>query len=489
MKKIFQKIDNKFKIFKNYYFLLFLVNFFAIYINPYSPLFDSALFRLQLIYPTLGLEQYKDFIHIYPFGPSIISIIFSKITLNLFNPIYSVWIFHFILQLIFLKKIIESKFVPKDKNIFLYLFLIFETIYYSKLGGEPFSFLLTFITLFEFLKSLETKKIFFSTFIYPTLLIFFKWDRLVFCISVFILFFILCQIKKIKYEFIHLIKIILVSFFSFVFFIFSLYLFSQNNFLNAFKYIFVVPFIIEEFRKIPFIIGFPILSLYNIYFFLLAIYVLFLPYLALKKVKRNKIFFYCISLSLIPPTFFISDIGHFTAFYLSSFFLIFSFPEFITKNLYSYINKYAFFSKFIFFSFLLLFLVSELNAPKITNTCSNIFFEEKPKSIFVGNSQYDNFYVNFPLIYLNYLHLKPATKYIAEDPGIQNSCLFGNEIINDINLAPKPTIFLLNESLLNVYNNRPLSNCRKIENYISSHTKLINHCKISDFNIAVRISE
>jgi hypothetical protein len=96
----------------------------------------------------------------------------------------------------------------------------------------------------------------------------------------------------------------------------------------------------------------------------------------------------------------------------------------------------------------------ESRAPVLINTCADLKIERKLKSIFVGNVTYDSFVLNFPLLYLNYLYLKPATKYISDEPGLQNTCSIQNEIISDINEAPKPTIFFINKTFITDKNNK-----------------------------------
>ena len=193
--------------------------------------------------------------------------------------------------------------------------------------------------------------------------------------------------------------------------------------------------------------------------------------------------------SLLPPSLSRSDIGHFIPFYFSSFFLIYSVPVFIDKYLARHFNKLLFLIKFTSLILITSFIIFELKNTSLSNSCSN-FNVDNPKSIFVGNAQYDRFTLNFPLLYLNYSYLKPATKYISDEPGLQNTCAIGDEIINDLVSAPKPTIFFINKTLITDKNNKVLySNCGKIEEYIINHTKIIGQCILSDYNLDVRLSK
>jgi hypothetical protein len=477
-----------FRIHIFFIFFLILVNFIASYLTPYSQLFDSASFKLQLIYPTYGLKPYKDFVFIYPFGPSLISIFITKLNQSFIKPINLVWIIHLLLQLILLRKIISRNIITINKVSVLYLFLILETFIYSKFGGEPYSHLLLFITLIEFFKAYENKKLISSTFIYPTLLALFKWDRLLFCACVFGLFFILCKFKKIHISLFILLKIILLCIASFIFLLICLYIFNTDNFFNTIRYIFIDPFIIMKYRNLPFTLDENVFSIYNFYYLLILIYISLFCYLMIARITIKQLYFFCAGLSLIPPTFGRTDVGHFIPFYLSSFFLIVSLPPFFNNFLTKYFKMILSITKFISIFLIVFFIVMELRIPLLENTCGMFKNEVNPKSIFVGNSQYDNFFVNFPLLYLSFSDLKPATKYINDEPGLQNTCQIQDEILNDFNLAPRPVIFFLNKNLLIDKNNKnTYVNCGKLEEYFAKNTKILGYCSLSKNTIEVRV--
>ena len=128
------------------------------------------------------------------------------------------------------------------------------------------------------------------------------------------------------------------------------------------------------------------------------------------------------------------------------------------------------------------------NKSHIKNTCNSFNnIKNAYKSIFVGNSQYDNFNINYPYLYLQNLNLKPATKYISDEPGIQNDCARAEEIIRDIDAAPKPTIFYLNKTILKDKNNtNQYQNCGLLEKYFSTKTKVIGYCEVNQSEIEVR---
>ena len=471
-----------------FYSILAIANIFAYsFIEPHFQLFDSALFKLQLIYPTQGWLPYKDFVFIYPFGPSLLSLFIDKLSFGAFNLITFVWPIHFLLQLVIVEQIRK---IYSDQNIHtIVTILVIETLFIAKLGGEPFSVLLTFILCLEYFTTYQTKKITWKIFAYSILLCFVRWDRLLFCLGILFLYRAFCKIKGVDFEITHTAKLFLISLSAILLLISSFFIYGNENFYNVMQYVFFDPFIIAKFRSLPFKWDNNILSILNIYYFILLAYILVGCSLIKEKFNDRKVFFYFLGISLFIPTLSRSDVGHFLPFYISSLFLIYSLPSFFSrfylksKKLILSINGiFCFFIIFIF-SFL-------ITQSQVENTC-NSFNDLKYgyKSIFVGNSQYDDFNINYPYLYLQNINLKPATKYISDEPGIQNNCDRAQEIIKDLDMAPKPSIFYLNKSILIDKNNvNQYKNCGLLEQYFSEKTKTIGHCEINQSEIEVRIS-
>ena len=470
-----------------FYTLLAIANLFAfIFIEPHLQLFDSALFKLQLIYPTQGWVPYKDFVFIYPFGPSLVSLFIDKLSFGAFNLITFIWPLHFLLQLVLVNQIRKIYF---NRNIHvIFSILVIETLVTAKLGGEPFSTLLTFIVCLEYFSTYQTKQITWKTLIYSILLCFVRWDRLVFCICTLFLYRVFCQIKRVDFEIIHTTKLILISLSAVFFLIFSIFIYENENFYNAMQYIFIDPFIIAKLRSLPFTWENNFLSIINTYYLIILIYLILGYFIIKEKFDNHKTFFYFLGLSLFIPSLSRSDVGHFLPFYVSSLFLIYSLPGFISsfylknKNLILYLNGIFCISVLLIFSLL-------TNKNQIKNTCNSFNKKNEYQSIFVGNSQYDNFNINYPYLYLENLNLKPATKYISDEPGIQNTCARAKEIMRDLDAAPKPTIFYLNKTILKDKNNiNQYQNCGLLEKYFFTKTKIIGYCEVNQSEIEVRTS-
>tara|TARA_B110001469_G_scaffold126651_1_gene144898 strand:- start:2881 stop:4332 length:1452 start_codon:yes stop_codon:yes gene_type:complete len=468
-----------------FYTLLAIANFFAfIFIEPHFQLFDSALFKLQLIYPTQGWAPYKDFVFIYPFGPSLVSLFIDKLSFGAFNLITFIWPLHFLLQLVLINQIRK---IYLNKNIHVIVsILVIETLVTAKLGGEPFSTLLTFIVFLEYFITYQNKKITWKTFVYSTVLCFVRWDRLVFCICTLFLYRAFCKKKRVDFEIIHTTKLFLISLSAIFFLIFSIFIYENENFYNSMQYIFIDPFIIAKLRSLPFTLENNFLSIINTYYLIILIYIILGYFLIKEKFDNHKTFFYFLGLTLFIPSLSRSDVGHFLPFYVSSLFLIYSLPIFVS-SFYLKNKKFILYFNGIFCITVLIFSLLT-NKSHIKNTCNSFNnIKNAYKSIFVGNSQYDNFNINYPYLYLQNLNLKPATKFISDEPGIQNDCARAEEIIRDIDAAPKPTIFYLNKTILKDKNNtNQYQNCGLLEKYFSTKTKVIGYCEVNQSEIEVR---
>jgi len=114
------------------------------------------------------------------------------------------------------------------------------------------------------------------------------------------------------------------------------------------------------------------------------------------------------------------------------------------------------------------------------NDCGNAIEGITPKTIFVGRTSYENFLYNKASLYLLLPKVKPATAYITEEPGIHNSCKYGQIIVKDLSKAEKPMLAFLdlgsdppeNKATAN------MSSCGLIEDYLKNAEYLkIGTCK------------
>jgi hypothetical protein len=106
---------------------------------------------------------------------------------------------------------------------------------------------------------------------------------------------------------------------------------------------------------------------------------------------------------------------------------------------------------------------------KLTAECSSIFPRDA-RSLFVGQISYNRFIINSPIFYLIRPDLRPATPFISDEPGVQNSCTLGSRIATDLIRAPRPLILVLDTQPYSPEPNltRTMTSCGKIEAAIAA---------------------
>ncbi len=98
------------------------------------------------------------------------------------------------------------------------------------------------------------------------------------------------------------------------------------------------------------------------------------------------------------------------------------------------------------------------------------------QTIFVGRESYNRFIYSAAALYFLRPKLLPATRYISDEPGIQNSCEYGQLIYRDLFDAKKPMIALLEQGEQLAEQNRTatMQNCGKLEKFLQEqpHEKI-----------------
>lgn len=114
------------------------------------------------------------------------------------------------------------------------------------------------------------------------------------------------------------------------------------------------------------------------------------------------------------------------------------------------------------------------------NDCGNAIKGIAPKTIFVGRTSYENFLYNKASLYLLLPRIKPATAYITEEPGIHNSCKYGQIIVKDLSKAEKPMLAFLDLDSDPPENKATakMSSCGLVEGYLkNTEYQKIGTCK------------
>jgi hypothetical protein len=127
---------------------------------------------------------------------------------------------------------------------------------------------------------------------------------------------------------------------------------------------------------------------------------------------------------------------------------------------------------------------------QLTARCTDLFPSDA-RSLFVGQSSYKRFIVNFPIVYLMRSDLRPATPFISDEPGIQNSCAFGSRIAADLVHAPRPLVLVLDTKPWPPEKNltRTMKSCGKIEGTIAAMPAIkLGTCRMADRSFQVMVA-
>lgn len=79
---------------------------------------------------------------------------------------------------------------------------------------------------------------------------------------------------------------------------------------------------------------------------------------------------------------------------------------------------------------------------ELTAGCTDLFPLDA-RSLFLGQTSYNGLPGNYPVLYLMRPDLRPATPFISDNVGVQNSCALGSHIASDLVLAPRPLVLVI----------------------------------------------
>jgi hypothetical protein len=114
------------------------------------------------------------------------------------------------------------------------------------------------------------------------------------------------------------------------------------------------------------------------------------------------------------------------------------------------------------------------------SSCRTLTQNVEAESIFVGRYDYNSFIINTPMLYFLRPELPPATRYISDEPGLQNDCGYGKEIAEELDQAAKPMLALLEILPQNPEPNKTTTMvfCKKIEDFLASESsRLLGKCE------------
>ena len=121
---------------------------------------------------------------------------------------------------------------------------------------------------------------------------------------------------------------------------------------------------------------------------------------------------------------------------------------------------------------------------KLTAPCTDLFPPDA-RSLFLGQVSYDEPFLGaYPVLYLMRPDLRPATPFISDELGVQNSCALGSRIAADLIRTRRPLVVVLNTKTFSDPINNPTRNvtsCGKIEAIMASMPAItLGTCRLAD---------
>lgn len=461
--------------------------------------FDKTMAILAKIYSAQGFIPYKDFAVVYPPGNFLL---FGKLFHYSSEPESN---FIFIIIYLFIIGIsiyILNKLLGRKDYFKLSLFIILNA-FILRVYGENFSLVLVTLISLSSLYFLKTgiKKYLFLLLPLYLFGVWFRWDWLIalagvqWVILLVLLLFLLAQKDKVKKITKYIKRELFVATMSVVGAfggVLTLYVYLTNLGVlsTAYEFFIVIPMMLTRtFRNLP--LPPPKLptnpdSTVYIAFIVIVLLIINLIKNFIEKFKGGKssmldlivnisLIFY--TLIFLPYTLGRSDWFHFIPiWYMTGL-------SFVLINMW---NRDLIKLKNIM---LVLFFIPQIswiiNDPGFTNPqsmfgekiinlqnddCKKIVENIKPESILVGRISYQKYLYNITSLYFIFPDVKPATPFIAEEPGIQSSCKYGAQVASYLEKAQQPLIAFLekgshpNESKYT----EQMSSCGKVESFLES---------------------
>ncbi len=504
--------------------VIFVYTVILFFIGSYEiDYFDGALRILSRVYISKGYVPYKDFSVVYPPG---MFFIFGKIIPYYSNMQLNIYIGLFYILFFLLTSYITWKIRSENNTKLISLAII--TLYFSfviRIFGHSDAISLIFpaiaVIIYIYNPTIPNKYVNFINMFIFSISVWFRWEwmfmLLIFEVVIVFISIFINEYKIIKFNSesysvnqSSMTKFTISSALGyFTGWFLLIYYFNTNNVTErALDFIINIPISLTgSYRDLPLPIPkHPFRPESILYFSLIFIIILSLKsffYFKKQKQNINANDFAKIVLSLSGFLVFIfyalgrSDWPHFVPlwFYLGIIWIF--------LNL-----KYEYFNNKVLFSILILFLPlgswyiksSLILIPRYNfvqfqlnnqiQNCSKYVKDISAKTIFVGRLSYGQFLWNNANLYLARIDLKPATSFITEEPGIHNSCKYGERIYNELIYAEKPMVAFLNKTPQSGENEstRNMSSCGWIEKYLNENDyDMLGDCISADSQFEVRL--
>jgi hypothetical protein len=489
--RIFFNLVTKF----DYIGLIFFLWSVTIYLSRWIPCyslfinidpFDGALRLVSGLYSSVSsLKVYDDFGILYPPG-----LVFLYQTFHLSYA--SAYHFFSLLFLVLTIMIVSFVYYKTRSFFFSGIYVLFLTWPFL-VTNDPFTDIIwtIFATLLLFYLKEGNKRYIWFIVVFGVISMWFKWERVA---TLFILSILACGVlyamrSNIK-NLLKAVKILAITvgagFLSFLIYFIT----NSINIFNAFYFIFIIPIKIVSYRKIspaPLdLVVDSIFSINNLLYLCFLLIIVFFVNVVIHKFYDKKmplyVFMILLPLSQIPYAIGRSEAGHQTPLF---------FTILMVLIFYCYVEKKI---KTILIFPVIFYIVAwglppihglDFSYLKTTPTymgaldnfvqdCRNKITTQSYKTIFVGRTDYNRYRYNDVRFYLVNIHAKPATKYISDEPGLQNNCYDGERVSRDLTNAQKPMVAFIDfhPGAQGTDPNTAAENmvsCGKIENWLMTH--------------------
>ena len=433
--------------------LIFINEWMLAYQLRFIPdIFDDSLKLLSGLYTSFNFIPYTDFAIVYPPGLLILSKMLSLNFASRYHAFAAIYLLLSIPIFVFV--------VWKSKSWFVSGALLLLLALSISIAGDVLlniSWFVLFVATFFYLeKNGRVGK--WAIPVMIGVLCFFKWERVVVFAVLMAVGWMITHFTShgSSKRFLYLCKATIIASLA-SFGIFLLYLIMAGSEIgSALYFVFSVPLKILPYRSLPLPSLFPLQGNllgveYSVYFslFLLVGLGLLVTRSILKEQKFEHLLFLIMPLVVLPYALGRADSIH--AFPLLSTLLLslilFSIVEkraiallvvlvvyfVVNYNLFSYDP-----SRFLHRSSTYVDVL-DLSLQDCRQATQDVDYQ----SLFVGRTNYSAYIYSHVMLYFINPKIKPATKYISDEPGLQNDCGDGENIARDLARAPKPMLSFL----------------------------------------------
>lgn len=429
--------------------------------------FDGALRLLSHYYTRLGLVPYVDFGVVYPPGLFLlIGKLIPFVSIEQRNFILAILLLFITAVLVILLSVLQAK---KKVILPLALFLIINTVRLDEIvWSEPFSRLfltMLFLVLPLYLKS-GKRTLLFLAFVCSLLTVFFRWSH----VGLFIAMqgLILVIVALITYFKNKTVSPVIKKLFTLVIsetcgmlvglVLLFVYLYAHQALSQGVDFIFSIPtYVIHDYRVLPLPIPVSIFDENALFYTTLAVCMVqvFLGVRWLWRERTDTKALMVVCFSLLPLFVLPYAINRMDSVHTRTFFYYVGLGVILFYTITARTKALL-----VLMSVLLLPLAAYLlpvrpslpNAGSLVSRdlsrqlqeCKNNVSEMNYVSLFVGRLSYNQaFVINTAALYLINPNVRPATAFISDEPGVQNSVKYGEMIADQLHRAPKPMLAFL----------------------------------------------